>query len=116
MLAWLKQLVTPSETPLKALENDQVTAEGLIAALQAVQADNVALRFEWGEMLDKLTRVAARENARQRMRAKRELGDDEGPDAESAPHVIIAAPPQEPVRYDPRNKADIRRFIRAGGA
>lgn len=119
VLAWLRSLVTPSETPLKALETDDITAEGIYRALQRVERRMVELDLEWGEMLDKLTRVAARENARKKARAKRDLEvEEEEEEFIMRPPTVERQPPPpsidlngETMAFDPRDKASIRRYL-----
>lgn len=119
VLAWLKALLNPPETALKALENDDITAEALLRELDRVRADMSQLRFEWGETLDKMAKVAGRFSARERMRAKRSLDaltdDDDELEEVPRPRLVETQPPAAaaatgPYPFNPRDKASIRAY------
>lgn len=124
VLAWLNKLLAPSGRPLNEVTKGDGTAEELLAEMDRVRAELISLRLEWGEMLDKLTRLAARASARQRMRAKRELDaiependdQDEGvelPRSTQAPQLVRE--PEVVLPYNPRDKSSIRAYLRAQG-
>lgn len=117
VLAWLNRLLNGPGTALSSLENEEITAEALLAALDRVRAEQAAMRAEWGETLDKLSRVAARFSARERMRSKRamdDLAEDDEPPAPSQPRLVPPSSEPDPVSmaFNPYDKNSIRQYLR----
>lgn len=119
MLAWLKALVGRRETALESLETDEITAEEMLRILQRVRREVSELRLEWGEHLDKLTRISARMSARERGRRRLELEreeEEEEEEPQEAPHSepkrrALPAPAVPP--YNPFDKQSIRAHLAA---
>lgn len=116
-------LVGRSKTPLNEVA-DPETVEELLASQHRVERRlahlETELRSEWADMLDKLTRLANRAAARQRKRTQREM--DELEEEEEREERAIPRPPTAThtapevngnghLPFDPRNKADLRRYL-----
>lgn len=115
MPRWWDTLVGRSNTPLNEVA-DPETIEEVLDLLRRIdqrhQRENADLRFEWSEMLDKMTRLANRASARQRKRTQRELDDLDSEEVEPPP------PPPQPIApapggYDFRDKNSIRAYLAA---
>lgn len=115
MFDWLQRLLAPSETVLSEVAQVPATAEAITRELQRVRQDNFELRAEWSEVLDKLTALQNRANARLRGRARLALDREEIEEEEEGPapvpRLVPPPPPELPPVFDPRDKASLRRML-----
>lgn len=115
MFSWLNTLFTRSKRPLDLLPSEVTSLEDVLELVEAVRneaqkqkRDNAELRLEWGEMLDKLTRLANRAAARERMRTKRALAVDDDDEPDDAPAPAPNGPAADHPQGNPPPQLDVR--------
>jgi hypothetical protein len=119
LIAVLRRWLRPPEPPPNpALEALQAHAhlvgrvDTLERELTALRGAEAQLQLDWASTLDKLNRWTAREAARQRRRAERELDALTNPTDEH-----LAPSPPAPLTLDAsarRDKSQLRRLVAAG--
>lgn len=113
--AWWDTLLGRSQTPLKAVA-DEETVEVILSKLDKLQGQMTNLQFEWADTLDKLTRLANRAAARQKKRAQRDFDDeveDDPPPPPRQPTETHLAPPNGFVDVKQLDKAQLRAYLRS---
>lgn len=84
----------------------QPTVAELAAAINAHHRELSQLRLEWAETLDKMTAWANRQAARDRVRIKAALPDDDAEDGEHTASRRVTAPDPTQVPMFPTNGHD----------